>query len=131
MTAEPVLPDHGDPAPAAQLAPPAVALPPLPEIAGGPGGAALCFAEPVHAGGRTLVPVAHVRTRGGRTDARPVGVLEVSDAGVRLERLDDPRADRPARLVAAAVGLLSGAALMLGARLRAAPPHGPRRPWRR
>jgi hypothetical protein len=56
-------------------------------------GARLCYGEPVHVDGRTVIPVARVRAAGGmgrkggggRLDAVPVGFIEVSQAGARFE----------------------------------------------
>jgi hypothetical protein len=56
-------------------------------------GARLCYGEPVHVAGRTVIPVARVRAAGGmgrkggggRLDAVPVGFIEVSQAGARFE----------------------------------------------
>jgi hypothetical protein len=62
-------------------------------------GARLCYGEPVHVDGRTVIPVARVRAAGGmgqrggggRLDAVPVGFIEVSTAGARFEPIDAPR----------------------------------------
>src|SRR5512133_3692009 len=56
-------------------------------------GARLCYGEPVHVEGRTVIPVARVRAAGGlgqrggggRLDAVPVGFIEVSASGARGE----------------------------------------------
>ena len=56
-------------------------------------GARLCYGEPVHVEGRTVIPVARVRAAGGmgqrggggRLDAVPVGFIEVSQDGARFE----------------------------------------------
>jgi hypothetical protein len=56
-------------------------------------GARLCYGEPVHVEGRTVIPVARVRAAGGmgrkggggRLDAVPVGFIEVSQTGARFE----------------------------------------------
>ena len=58
-------------------------------------GARLCYGEPVHVEGRTVIPVARVRAAGGmgrqggggRLDAVPVGFIEVSEAGARFEAI--------------------------------------------
>jgi hypothetical protein len=58
-------------------------------------GARLCYGEPVHVEGRTVIPVARVRAAGGmgrkggggRLDAVPVGFIEVSQAGARFEAI--------------------------------------------
>jgi uncharacterized spore protein YtfJ len=73
-------------------------------------GARLCFGRPVEAEGRTVIPVASVRTAGGygfgnepggrqlggggggALDARPVGFIEIGPEGTRFERIDDGRA---------------------------------------
>jgi uncharacterized spore protein YtfJ len=73
-------------------------------------GARLCFGRPVEAKGRTVIPVASVRTAGGygfggepvgrersggggggALDARPVGFIEIGPEGTRFERIDDGR----------------------------------------
>ena len=64
-------------------------------------GARLCYGEPVHVDGRTVIPVARVRAAGGmgqrggggRLDAVPVGFIEVS-AGRRALRADRRAAGR-------------------------------------
>ena len=61
-------------------------------------GARLCYGEPVHVEGRTVIPVARVRAAGGmgrkggggRVDAVPVGFIEVSQAGARFEPIGSP-----------------------------------------
>jgi hypothetical protein len=61
-------------------------------------GARLCYGEPVHVDGRTVIPVARVRAAGGmgrkggggRLDAVPVGFIEVSQAGARFEPIGQP-----------------------------------------
>ena len=61
-------------------------------------GARLCYGEPVHVEGRTVIPVARVRAAGGmgewggggRLDAVPVGFIEVSEAGTRFESIGAP-----------------------------------------
>ena len=61
-------------------------------------GARLCYGEPVHVEGRTVIPVARVRAAGGmgrqggggRLDAVPVGFIEVSQAGARFEPISAP-----------------------------------------
>ncbi len=73
-------------------------------------GARLCFGRPVESKGRTVIPVASVRTAGGygfgsepggrqlggggggALDARPVGFIEIGPDGTRFERIDDGRA---------------------------------------
>ena len=73
-------------------------------------GARLCFGRPVEVEGRTVIPVASVRTAGGygfggeprgrqtsggggggALDARPIGFIEISSTGTRFERIDDGR----------------------------------------
>jgi hypothetical protein len=86
-------------------------------------GARLCYGEPVHVDGRTVIPVAQVRAAGGfrsgaggggRVDARPIGFIEVSAHGSRFEPIAQPPGGA-ARLIAggaaAAAGLLGAAAL--------------------
>jgi hypothetical protein len=61
-------------------------------------GARLCYGEPVHVEGRTVIPVARVRAAGGlgqrggggRLDAVPVGFIEVSEGGARFEAIGQP-----------------------------------------
>jgi hypothetical protein len=61
-------------------------------------GARLCYGEPVHVEGRTVIPVARVRAAagmgqrggGGRLDAVPVGFIEVSASGARFEPIGAP-----------------------------------------
>ena len=61
-------------------------------------GARLCYGEPVHVDGRTVIPVARVRATGGmgerggggRLDAVPVGFIEVSEDGARFEPIVPP-----------------------------------------
>jgi uncharacterized spore protein YtfJ len=73
-------------------------------------GARLCFGRPVEVKGRTVIPVASVRTAGGygfggeplgrersgggggALDARPVGFIEIGPEGTRFEAIDDGRA---------------------------------------
>ncbi len=73
-------------------------------------GARLCFGRPVEVKGRTVIPVASVRTAGGygfggeplgsersgggggALDARPVGFIEIGPDGTRFEPIDDGRA---------------------------------------
>ena len=85
-------------------------------------GARLCFGRPVEMSGRTVIPVASVRTMGGygfgneparggggggggALDARPVGFIEIGPDGTRFEAIDDGRA--ALRLIAVgSLGLL-------------------------
>ena len=56
-------------------------------------GARLCYGDPVHVDGRTVITVARVHAAGGfgrrgsegSVDAVPVGFIEVSAAGTRFE----------------------------------------------
>src|ERR1019366_7733280 len=86
------------------------ALPPAQRALARLTGARLCFGRPVEAKGRTVIPVASVRTAGGygfgnepggrpmggggggALDARPVGFIEIGPDGTRFERIDDGRA---------------------------------------
>jgi uncharacterized spore protein YtfJ len=114
--------------------------PPKPDRGSGPyfvrrllaglAGARLCFGEPVHAGERTVIPVARVRARGGGgfgrgrsedqggggggglLDAAPVGFIEVGPEGTRFEAIADPLTTARAISVVAgaAAGLVAAAA---------------------
>jgi hypothetical protein len=83
-------------------------LPPLPKLIARLTGARLCFGRPVTANGRTVIPVASVRSAGGggfggsaaqngsgggggMLEARPVGFIEMSSEGTRFERINDGR----------------------------------------
>jgi uncharacterized spore protein YtfJ len=92
-------------------------------------GAKLCYGKPIKQGGRTIVPVASVRTAGGfgfgkagrdaepdgssggggggAIDARPVGFIEIGPEGARFQPINDRR------LPLAAIAGGAGAALML------------------
>ena len=89
---------------------PTKSVPPVTRLLARLTGARLCFGRPVTANGRTVIPVASVRTRrrrrlrprrrrrgrlggggGGALDARPVGFIEISSEGTRFERIDDGR----------------------------------------
>jgi hypothetical protein len=84
-------------------------------------GARLCYGEPVHVDGRTVIPVARVRAAGGlgrgggggRVDAVPVGFIDVSQTGARFEPI--PASGAGARALAAGgaavTGLVAAAAL--------------------
>jgi hypothetical protein len=84
-------------------------------------GARLCYGEPVHVEGRTVIPVARVRAAGGmgqrgsggRLHAVPVGFIEVSQAGARFEPIGAPGA-LPRGLAAggAALTALAAAAVL-------------------
>jgi hypothetical protein len=97
-------------------------------------GARLCYGEPVHVDGRTVIPVARVRAAGGvgqrggggRLDAVPVGFIEVAEAGARFEAIGQPGSG--ARAVAA--GGAAVTALVAAAALRR-PRRGLPRPPRR
>ena len=89
-------------------------------------GARLCYGEPVHVEGRTVIPVARVRAAGGlgqmggggRLDAVPVGFIEISQAGARFEPIG---AHAPG-----ARGLAAGGAALTALAAAAVL----RRPWR-
>jgi uncharacterized spore protein YtfJ len=84
-------------------------VPPLPRLIARLTGARLCFGRPVTANGRTVIPVASVRSAGGggfgrgpdedagggggggMLEAHPVGFIEISSEGTRFERIDDGR----------------------------------------
>jgi uncharacterized spore protein YtfJ len=115
-------------------------------------GARLCFGRPVEMEGRTVIPVASVRTAGGwgfgnqvdsssstsgsggggggAIDARPVGFIEISAEGTRFQRIDDGRMALRALAAGSLVALVAGRALSRrrgGARrLRAPRLHAPR-----
>jgi uncharacterized spore protein YtfJ len=86
------------------------ALPPAQRVLARLTGARLCFGRPVEVKGRTVIPVASVRTAGrfgfggepvgrersgggggGALDAHPVGFIEITPDGTRFERIDDGR----------------------------------------
>jgi hypothetical protein len=97
-------------------------------------GARLCYGEPVHVDGRTVIPVARVRAAGGmgqrggggRLDAVPVGFIEVSEAGARFEAIGQH--DSGVRALAAGGAALT--AVLAAAALRR-PRRGLARPPRR
>ena len=97
-------------------------------------GARLCYGEPVHVEGRTVIPVARVRAAGGmgekggggRLDAVPMGFIEVSQDGARFEPIGSQGAG--ARSLAAGGAALT--ALVAAAVLRR-PRRGLARPPRR
>ena len=84
-------------------------MPPVNRLLARLTGARLCFGRPVVANGRTVIPVASVRSAGGGgfgrgkdgddvggggggvLEARPVGFIEISAEGTRFERIDDGR----------------------------------------
>jgi hypothetical protein len=99
-------------------------------------GARLCYGEPVHVDGRTVIPVARVRALGGAgrggpggggLDAEPLGFIDVSAGGARCEAVPTPprtaRRTAPGLVVVAAAGAMAAAVLGRGRRprLRALP----------
>jgi uncharacterized spore protein YtfJ len=110
-------------------------------------GARLCFGRPVHAKGRTVIPVASVRSAGGygfgnepngrggggggggALDARPVGFIEIGPDGTRFEPIDDGRA--ALRLIAAGSLALLLLARATRRRRRASREQVASRPWLR
>ena len=97
-------------------------------------GARLCYGEPVHVEGRTVIPVARVRAAGGmgqrggggRLDAVPVGFIEVSQAGARFESIGTPGA-LPRGLAAGGAALTALAAAAVIRRPRRGLGRPPRR----
>ena len=97
-------------------------------------GARLCYGEPVHVEGRTVIPVARVRAAGGmgkrggggRLDAVPVGFIEVSQAGARFEAIGTSGA-RPRGLAAGGAALTALAAAAVLRRPRPTLRRPPRR----
>jgi hypothetical protein len=99
-------------------------------------GARLCYGEPVHVDGRTVIPVASVRAAGGagarggggRLDAVPVGFIDVTAEGARFEAITRPQRTVGA-LAAGGAAALSGvaAAALLRRRRRALPGRSRRR----
>lgn len=97
-------------------------------------GARLCYGDPVHVEGRTVIPVARVRAAGGlgqrggggRLDAVPIGFIEVSAAGSRFEPFERPGNGARALAAggAAVTGLVAAAVLR---RPRGGLPRPPRR----
>jgi hypothetical protein len=84
-------------------------------------GARLCYGEPVHVDGRTVIPVARVRAAGGmgqrggggRLDAVPVGFIEVAQAGARFEPIGQSASSaRNLAAGGAALTALAAAALL-------------------
>jgi uncharacterized spore protein YtfJ len=134
---------------------PAKALPPAVKLLARLTGARLCFGDAVTDGGRTVIPVASLRTAGGggfgtgplsspgqggggggAIDARPVGFIEIGPEGTRFERIDDGRAALRAIAAGSLVLLLAGRVLTrrrrrielpgrLRKRARIAPPPPP------
>jgi len=143
------------------MANPQKATPPLTRLLARLTGARLCFGRPVTANGRTVIPVASVRSAGGggfgkgkagddsggggggALDARPVGFIEISSEGTRFERIDDGRTALRALAAGSLAVLVAGRVLTRrrrrvpeGARLRgrhraALPPPGPPPPAKR
>jgi uncharacterized spore protein YtfJ len=96
-------------------------------------GARLCFGRPVEMEGRTVIPVASVRTAGGwgfgnqvdpsssrsgsggggggAIDARPVGFIEISAEGTRYQKIDDGRMALRALAAGSIVALVLGRSL--------------------
>jgi hypothetical protein len=97
-------------------------------------GARLCYGEPVHVDGRTVIPVARVRAAGGmgqrggggRLDAVPVGFIEVSASGARFEPIGAPASGMRA-LAAGGAALTALAAAAALRRPRGALGRSPRR----
>ena len=105
------------------------ALPPAQRAFARMTGARLCFGRPVEHKGRTVIPVASVRTAGGwgfgngpedqgsggggggALDARPVGFIEIGPDGTRFQRIDDGRTVLRALAGAALVGVIANRAL--------------------
>ena len=126
-----------------EAAKPAKALPPAQRALARLTGARLCFGRPVEAEGRTVIPVASVRTAGGwgfgngpneqgsggggggALDARPVGFIEIGPGGTRFERIDDGRL--ALRAIAASSFALLVAGRVLTRRRRGALRAGPSR----
>jgi hypothetical protein len=122
---------------------PAKALPPAQRALARLTGARLCFGRPVETEGRTVIPVASVRTAGGwgfgnepdgrgsggggggALDARPVGFIEIGPHGTRFERIDDGRV--ALRAIAAGSFALLVAGRVLTRRRRGALRAGPSR----
>jgi uncharacterized spore protein YtfJ len=114
---------------------PEKALPPAQRALARLTGARLCFGRPVEAKGRTVIPVASVRTAGGwgfgnepngrgsggggggALDARPVGFIEIGPDGTRFERIDDGRVALQAIAAGSLALLVLGRVLMRRRRL--------------
>jgi len=124
---------------------PEKALPPAQRALARLTGARLCFGRPIEAKGRTVIPVASVRTAGGwgfgnepdgrgaggggggALDARPVGFIEIGPDGTRFQPIDDGRVALRAIAAGSLALLVTGRVLMR--RRRAAlerAPSGPR-----
>jgi uncharacterized spore protein YtfJ len=93
-------------------------------------GARLCYGEPVEAAGRTVIPVARVRTigglgwgdsgeraeagrgggGGGYLDARPLGFIEIAGEATTYHEIPDPeRSQRMLKAGAAAIAVIAAA----------------------
>ena len=107
------------------------AVPPAQRVLARLTGARLCFGRPVEVNGRTVIPVASVRTAGGygfgsepdgrqrsggggggALDARPVGFIEIAPEGTRFESIDDGRAALRTIAAGSFAMLVVGRALM-------------------
>jgi hypothetical protein len=86
----------------------------------GPGGAGLCYGEPVRWGGRTVIPVARVGGSRDAIGAKPLGYIEVDTNGTRYVAIGGGARDRVlAGAVAAAAGLVGAlVGVALGRRAR-------------
>jgi hypothetical protein len=112
------------------LAKPTKQLPPLQRAIARATGARLCFGAPVELAGRTVIPVASIRTAGGwgfgndpesgsraggggggALDARPVGFIELGPDGARFQRIDDGRMALRAIALGSLVVLVAGRAM--------------------
>ncbi len=116
------------------MASPAKSVPPLPRLLARLTGARLCFGRPVSANGRTVIPVASVRSAGGggfgrgggaddvggggggALEARPVGFIEISSEGTRFEAIDDGRTAMRVVVAASLAVIVAGRVLMRGRR---------------
>jgi hypothetical protein len=114
-------------------------VPPLPRLLARLTGARLCFGRPVSANGRTVIPVAGVRTMGGggfgrapgsgdsggggggALEARPIGFIEISAEGTRFARIDDGRTALRALAAGSLAVLVAGRVLSRRRRLPPAP----------
>jgi hypothetical protein len=102
----------------------------LRRMAGRINGVRVAYGKPIHAGDRTIIPVARVRVRGGfgfgsaprdqggdggggggTFDAQPIGFIESGPEGTRYERIPAPRAGAGRLAAATAAGALTGAAV--------------------
>jgi hypothetical protein len=113
-------------------------VPPLSRLLARVTGARLCFGRAVSANGRTVIPVASVRSAGGGNfggapgssesggggggllEARPIGFIEISSEGTRFERIDDGRTARRALAAGSLAVLVAGRVLT---RRRRRPPR--------